>query len=101
MPNTNENEKKTKSLSCAIRARMSLPSDALFGESRIEMRGREMLFVSGCRRIIKYSPSEIIFELKGFFLSVRGSGLICTTYHYGSVTVEGRICAISFEEEEK
>ena len=98
MPNVNDKKQKRSPL--AKMAAMSLPSDALWGEVRLEMRGRSTLLLSGCRRIIKYTPQEITLGVKGFFVSIAGAGLICTTYHYGSVTVEGLICSISFEEEE-
>lgn len=91
----NENVKKQKNPAHMFSRKLSLPSDALTGEIRIEMRGRNTLFVCGCRRIIKYSPEEIIFDTKDFCIVVDGSGLVCTTYHYGSVTVEGEICGIN------
>lgn len=98
MPNSND--KKRKTLSKALQSGLALPSDALLGEVRIEMRGRETLFVSGCRRIIKYSPEEIVFAVKGFSIDIKGRSMICTTYHYGSVTVEGCICSITFGDGE-
>ena len=94
------NEKKHKNPACRLQNKISLPSDALMGEVRIEMRGRNTLFVCGCRRIIKYSPKEIIFAVNGYSIAVGGEGLVCTTYHYGSVTVEGKIDSIAFEDGE-
>ena len=76
---------------------VSLPSDAFSSDFGIEMRGRELLFISGCRRIIRYTPEEMTFAAKGFFVTVRGERLVCTTFHGGSVTVEGRINAFDFE----
>ena len=99
MPNVNDKKQK-RSLLSRVSA-MSLPSDALLGEVRLEMRGRGTLMLTGCRRIIKYTPQEIIIGTKDFFIVAAGSELICTTYHYGSVTVEGHICSISFEEGEE
>ena len=98
MPNSND--KKRKSLSYVLQSGMSLPSDALLGEVRIEMRGRNVLFVNGCRRIIKYTPEHIIFSVNGFRIDIMGKCLTCTTYHYGSVTVEGHICSLTYEEDE-
>jgi len=91
-------EKKRKGLVDVLSEGIGLPSDALFGEIRIEMRGRDTLFVSGCRRILKYCTNEIKLAVKGFCIDVMGCDLICTTYHYGTVTVEGCICSISFED---
>ena len=76
---------------------LRLPSDALFGETRIELRGLETMFISGCRRILKYSTDDIRLLVKGHCINISGCGLICTTYHYGTVTVEGCISSICFE----
>ena len=75
-----------------------LPSDALAGETRIELRGRNLLFIGGCRRILKYSPTQITVEVKGDRVSVGGERLECTSYHAGNVSVEGRICSVNFEK---
>ncbi len=75
----------------------ALPSDALLGEVRLEMRGSNLLFISGCRRIIKYAADQIIIGVKGRYIDIKGSCLLCTTYHYGTVTVEGCISSICFE----
>ena len=71
-----------------------LPGDALVGEFRLEVRGRRTLFMQGCRRILKYSPEEMVLGANGFKVTVLGSGLICSTYHDGTVTVEGEILSV-------
>ena len=95
-----DNKDKKSSFSSALKKAISMPSDALLGEVRIEMRGKNVLMVNGCRKILKYSTEEIDLRLKGFCLCVRGHGLQCTAYHYGSVSVEGDICCLSFDKEE-
>ena len=77
-----------------------LPSDALAGETRIELRGRSLLFIQGCRRILEYSPELVRVAVKGDTVSVRGVRLVCTSYHAGTVGVEGRISSVTFTEEE-
>ena len=72
-----------------------LPSDALIGEARVEMRGRHTLFMQGCRRILKYSPEEMVIAGKDFSISIKGERLVCSTYYNGAVTVEGLICGVS------
>jgi hypothetical protein len=67
-------------------------------EFRIVMRERHTLFLHGCRRIIKYSPEEICVAAKGFSVIVAGRGLICSAYHAGTVTVDGYIENIGFDE---
>lgn len=95
-----DNKDKRNRFSSAVKKVVSLPSDALFGEVRIEMRGKRTLMVTGCRKILKYSTEEIVLHLKGFCLCVCGEGLQCTAYHYGSVSVEGEIRCLSFDGEE-
>ena len=80
-----------------LSVKTELPSDALCGEVRVEMRGRNLVFLSGCRRIIKYSAEEMILAVKGDLLSVKGTRLICSSYHGGTVSIEGSISSVSFE----
>ena len=95
------NDKKRHGLRDTIINGMGLPSDALLGEVRIEMRGRGLMLLGGCRRILKYSAEEICFKVKGFCVTVKGGGLVCTTFHAGNVTVEGDIENITFDNGEK
>ena len=83
-----------------LSVKAELPSDVLSGEMRIELRGRNTLFVHGCKRIIKYSAEEMILGMKSTALHVAGDRLICTTYHSGVVTVEGFVKKISFDDGE-
>lgn len=73
-----------------------LSPDALAGEARVELRGKNQLFVSGCRRIIVYSPTLIVLAIKGDELSIKGERLICTSYHTGTVSIGGAISSVSF-----
>lgn len=79
-----------------LSVKAELPSDALIGETRIELRGRNILFIGGCRRILKYSPTLIAVEVKGDCVVVKGERLICTSYHAGNISVEGFISSLSF-----
>ena len=78
-----------------------LPSDAVAGEVRIELRGRNLLFLCGCRRILKYTPELIVLSVKGGTVSVTGERLICTSYHSGTISIEGAISSVSFGEGEE
>ena len=77
-----------------------LPSEAIAGDLRIELRGRNLLFVQGCKRIISYSPTLVCLSVKGAVTAVTGEGLVCSSYHAGTVSVEGRINSVSFGDEE-
>lgn len=93
-------KKKRRGLVEYLSVKAELPSDALVGETRIELRGRSCLFIQGCRRILKYSPCHMILEVKGDCVSVKGERLVCTSYHAGTVSVEGLICSLCFSERE-
>lgn len=80
-------------------AKTRLPTDLLAGEFCIELRGRNTLFMQGCRRIVKYSPDEMILATKGGSVIISGEGLACSTYHDGTVTVDGYIKGILLDEE--
>ena len=76
--------------------------DSLLGDVYIEMRGKNSLLVKGCKRIIGYSPEAVVLEIKKDKLRVKGKRLVCTSFHSGSVSVEGVIDSLAFcgEEEE-
>lgn len=82
-----------------IKDSISLPSDAVAGSFAVELRGRGSLTVEGCRRIIKYSTEEMILAANDFQVHIVGERLVCTVFHGGSITVEGRVCGISFSED--
>ena len=77
-----------------IEDKTELPSDILEGEFSLEIRERSVLYMRGCRRIIKYSPDEMIMAARGFEVRIRGERLICTSYNCGAITVEGDIFGV-------
>ncbi len=81
-----------------LSAGAELSSDSLAGEVRIELRGKNLLFLGGCRRIVTYSPTLIVLSGKGDTVSIIGERLICTSYHGGTVSIEGAISSVSFGE---
>lgn len=93
---TNKKTRERRGLVEYLALKTELPADALTGDFRIEIRGRNTLFMQGCRRIIKYAPDEMIMAAKGFEVSIKGRRLICTTYHDGTVTVDGFINGVDF-----
>ena len=81
-----------------IEDKTALPSDILEGEFSMEIRERRARYMCGCRRIIKYSPFEMIMAAKGFEVRIRGEGLICTSYNCGAITVEGEIAGVDLAD---
>ena len=78
---------------------LDIVPDLLPGAGLIEIRGRNAMTVSGCGRILHYTPEEIRIRLKEGILSICGKRLSCTSYHAGAVGIDGYICRVSFEEE--
>lgn len=80
--------------------KLDFPPEVLTGGMRVELQGRNVLLVHGCRRILHYTPDILRFLMKGCVLCVEGKRLICHTYLAGAVGVEGQIDRICFEDEE-
>ncbi len=75
-----------------------MPSDALHGFLRLEVRGRNTLFLSGCRHIDEYSPERICLRCKDCKVGITGKRLKCASYFEGTVEIEGLIEAVRYEE---
>ena len=84
-----------------LSVKVSLPSDALAGDFRLEIRGRNSVIICGCRRIQKYTPTEIILSAKDFDVSIIGERLVCTAYHEGAVCLEGYVVGVRFDPDKK
>ena len=100
-----ENENKKRLCRSAfvefLSVKAELPSDALSGDFRLELRGRNVLFVQGCRRILEYSPARMVLAIKNFNLAIEGARLVCSTYHDGTVSIDGQIDRIFLDGEEE
>ena len=84
----------------ALRAAIAASGEVLPGGFGLSLSGRHRVTVSGCRRILRYGEEEIALRVGGEVLRITGSGLLCVAFGAGSVTVTGRIAALSFEEVE-
>ena len=95
---TNKVHKEKRGFLEFLAVKAELPSDVLGSDFRVELRGRNTLFMQGCKRILKYSPNEMIMSARGFAVIIEGERLVCSTYHGGTVTVEGNILAVRFDQ---
>ena len=59
-----------------LAVRLDLPPDILSGGMRAELRGRNLLTVQGCRRILTYTPTCIRLQMKDTVLAVGVDGLV-------------------------
>ena len=57
----------------------------------LEFHGDRYIFVTGCRKILKYSKEEVIMDCKKYKLTVLGKGLIIEKLINGQLSVEGKI----------
>jgi sporulation protein YqfC len=88
-------------LLAGISRRLDIPREALPFGFGLSLSGRETLRVQGCRRILACDRERICLSLGRTVLSVTGRDLICTAFEGESITVEGRISALAFEEREE
>ena len=102
--NNEEKEKKKeerRSLLEYLSVTGDIGGDSLAGDLYLEMRGRNSLIIKGCRRILAYSPECIILKAKKDTITIKGKRLACTSYHSGSVGIEGAIFSLIFGAEEE
>ncbi len=95
------NGERRESLREIVSRKLDIQPDIIPGGSLFEVRGRSSMTVSGCGKILLYTPQEIRLSLKKSMLSVKGSSLICTSYYAGAVGIDGCIDSISFIDAEK
>ena len=100
LPSTRNSDSARPSLTEWLAVKLDLPADAMDGGIRLDLRGRNTLFVHGCTHILDFSPCEIRLLLGASTLIVAGRRLICTSYLAGAVGIEGYICSVCFCDEE-
>lgn len=71
---------------------LDLPFDGVTNSFRIEMHGDAEALISGCEKIIEYSPTVIRLRLKGRDIEICGRCMECMTYLDGTVEIKGVIC---------
>jgi sporulation protein YqfC len=95
-----KNQKTSKkTFSEKLSATLDIPSDIFDGGCYFELRGRNDIMVRGCRKILKYTPTNIILQMKSSAFSICGDRLVCMSYYVGAVGIKGRIDRMEFLEE--
>lgn len=82
-----------------INKALDIPPDVLPHGTLVAIRGRVSLSVSGKSNILLYTPQEIKLAIHKSILSIKGSRLVCTSYHAEEVRIDGKIDSVSFLEE--
>ncbi len=93
-------KKERPTLTERINAKLDIPPDILPGGTLVELRGRNSLNISGKTRILFYTPERIVLSVGKDVLSIVGRRLVCTAYHPHSITIDGYVINVGFEEEE-
>ncbi len=75
---------------------LDITPDVLPHGTTVILRGRAALSVSGCEKILTYTPQKIVISLHRDTLWVRGRELLCTCYHAGEIGIEGVIDSMGF-----
>lgn len=76
-------------------------SELLPSGETVVIYGEHRITVQGCRKILSYSPTEILLRLKRRSLCIRGEGLICTAFSGGGTSLQGVIRSIEYRELEE
>lgn len=92
--------RRKRELIASFSQRLDIPREALPFGFGLSLSGQNALTVRGCTGILTYGEQCIRLSLGKVALSVLGEHLLCTVFEAGSVTVEGHIRTISFEEGE-
>ena len=79
---------------------LDIQPDIFPKESLVEMRGRNSVTVIGGGKMLTYTGALIRIQVGKGILRIEGRRLCCTAYHVGATVIDGRIDAVSFEEEE-
>lgn len=62
------------------------------------LRGRRGATVYGCRKILAYSPREILLSLGREAVLVEGERLYCSSFTASTVTVEGDVRGVHYRD---
>ena len=79
--------------------RLDIPREALPGSFGLTLAGQNELVVRGCKRILAYTPSEVILAVGSTVLTVEGERLLCTAFGAGCVTLSGIVQKLRFGRE--
>ena len=82
--------------------RLDIPREGLPGGFSVTLSGRSELSVRGCRRILSYSPQQIVLRLSGACaLYIEGNGLFCASLQVGDLTITGEVLSLRLAEDVK
>lgn len=92
-------KKKADTGGKALRARLRRAFCVTTGtHCRMELQGKGVLFIQGCRDIEEYSSTCMVLRVKDATLSricVTGERLLCCSYHEDGVEITGEIMQLT------
>ena len=93
--------KKRKNAQPPVLHRRPPLADLLPAGDLIVLYGERRMTVQGCRKILAYSPTEILLLLKKRQICVTGEDLVCSSFSGGCTTLQGRIRRVEYQNAEK
>ena len=87
-----------QSLAEKINKTLDIPAEALPSGTLISITGRSSVFFEGKIKILLYSPENIRISLGKETVCIFGKRLVCTSYSARTLTVDGYILSVSFDE---
>jgi hypothetical protein len=92
-------EKKSNTAGKALRAQLHRAFCVTTGtHCRMELQGKRVLFIQGCRDIEEYSTTRMVLRVQDASLThvcVTGEGLLCCSYHEDGVEITGDIMQLT------
>lgn len=98
---SDKNRQKKESMTARICKSLDISSDILPYGSLCQLKGRSELLLTGCNKILIYTPEEIKIALHRDVMSVSGKKLLCISYHKGEIGISGEINCLSFIDGEE
>lgn len=96
---------KERSKNTALRTRLRRAYDRLtLCVCRAELTGGRNILIQGCRDILCYDPTCISLQVEDpdvGVLTVRGTSLVCLSYHADAVVIEGKIREVVLEGQQE
>ena len=93
--------KQKESMTEYFNRRFDLPPDLIGSGLTLELRGRNKLLVCGCKEILEYSSERIMIGLTRGEVLICGRRMTMSAFYDGKIGIDGEICAIELENEER
>lgn len=80
-----------------IASAAEFPIECVSGVPVIEIKGRNEAYVSGCSRILEYTPQTVMFDAGHYNIKIEGEKMLLSDFTAGCMCVSGNILKIDLE----